>query len=45
MKKYAEILNNTVRCIFEVDDDFVPEFAPPLQAVEVTNILPAPQQL
>lgn len=44
MKRYAEVMNNVVRHIFDVTTNHVPEFAPPLQVVDITTVNPQPKE-
>lgn len=43
MKQWAEIKNGSVRHTFEADDNFTPEFGPPITVVEITNRSPKPE--
>ena len=38
-RKFAEIKDKRVHCIFETEDDFKPEFAPTFEVVEISDAL------
>ena len=44
MKVWVKILNGRVRHKFETPDNFVPKFGPPITAVDVTDLVPQPEE-